>query len=70
MTVVTLYTPGIGAEFDQRSITLDPFEVPYVQVPCWGGCEDGIYDPTCGLPDAGQWCVECRGTGRRWVAVL
>lgn len=68
--IVTIYTPGIGDGPDENSIGVRLPDEPYVQVPCWGGCEDGVYDPTCGLPDAGQPCVECRGTGTRWVATL
>lgn len=68
--MVTLYTPGIGDGFDENAVAVDPAEEPYVRVPCWGGCEGGVYDPTRGLPDAGFPCVECRGTGWRWVAVL
>lgn len=67
--IVDLYTPGLGAEHDRQAVALDPADL-YTSVPCWGGCEDGVYNPECGLPDAGFPCVECRGTGERLVAIL
>lgn len=68
--VATVYTPGIGDGPNENSIGVTLPDEPYVQVSCWGGCVGGVYDPTSGLPDAAWPCVECRGTGLRWVAAL